>query len=181
MINSVTLGGNLTSDSTLRMTQSGNNVLSFGIAVNERRKNAQTGEWGDVPSFFDVTLFGSRAEKLCGYLTKGVRVVVVGFLRQSSWEKDGNRHSKVEVIAEDVMFMSPRNDQQQAPAYSAPQQAPTYSAPQQAPAYSAPAPQQQYVQPQQFQQVAQQMSAPSYSAPQPTYEVPLADEDIPFD
>lgn len=178
MINSVTLGGNLTSDSTLRMTQSGNNVLSFGIAVNERRKNAQTGEWSDVPSFFDVTMFGSRTEKLCGYLTKGVRVVVVGFLRQSSWEKDGNRHSKVEVIADDVMFMSSRNDQQQAPTYSAPQQAPAYSAPQQAPAYSAP--QQQYVQPQQFQQVAQQMSAPSYSAPQPTYEIPVEDSDIPF-
>lgn len=138
MINSVTLGGNLTSDATLRSTLGGTSVLSFGIAVNERRKNSQTGEWNDVPSFFDCTLFGSRAEKLAGYLTKGTRVVVSGFLRQSSWEKEGARHSKVEVIADDIMFMSRSDQRQQAPQqYAAPVQqyaAPTAQMPQ-APAY----------------------------------------------
>lgn len=176
MINSVTLGGNLTADATLRSTPGGTGVLSFGMAVNERRKNAQTGEWDDVASFFDVTLFGSRAEKLAGYLTKGTRVVVTGFLRQSSWEKDGARHSKVEVIANDIMFMSPRSDQQQAPRqapqYAAPQQQyqQQYAAPQ-APQYAAP--QQQYQQPYQQQ----------YAAPQQQYAAPQAevfDEDIPF-
>lgn len=171
MINSVTLGGNLTSDSTLRSTAGGTGVLSFGMAVNERRKNGQTGEWEDVPSFFDCTLFGSRAEKLAGYLTKGTRIVVTGFLRQSSWVKDGQRHSKVEVIADDVMFMSPRNDQQSAP------QAPAY---QQAP--------QQYA-PQQYAPTAQMPQAPAYQPQQTFYpnQAPMAapqmqvfDEDIPF-
>lgn len=175
MINSVTLGGNLTSDSTLRSTAGGTGVLSFGMAVNERRKNGQTGEWEDVPSFFDVTLFGSRAEKLAGYLTKGTRVVVVGFLRQSSWEKNGERRSKIEVIADDVMFMSQRNDQQhpvpQAPAY---QQAPQQYA----------APTRQYAAP-----MAQMPQAPAYQqqtfypnqAPMPAQQPDLYDSDIPFD
>lgn len=177
-INRVVVSGNLTRDPELKSTQGGTAVLSLGVAVNDRRKNPTTGEWEDVPNFVDAVLFGSRANAIYGYLSKGSKVAIEGKLRYSSWEREGERRSKLEVIIDEIEFLSPRNDQQQAPTYSAPQQAPTYSAPQQAPAYSAP--QQQYVQPQQFQQVAQQMSAPSYSAPQPTYEVPLADEDIPF-
>lgn len=176
-INRVVVSGNLTRDPELKSTQGGTAVLSLGVAVNDRRKNPTTGEWEDVPNFVDCVLFGTRANAIYAYLSKGSKVAIEGKLRYSSWERDGERRSKLEVIIDEIEFLSPRNDQQQAPTYSAPQQAPTYSAP--APQQYA-APQQQYVQPQQFQQVAQQMSAPSYSAPQPTYEVPLADEDIPF-
>lgn len=175
MINTVTLGGNLTSDSTLRSTAGGTGVLSFGMAVNERRKNGQTGEWEDVPSFFDCTLFGSRAEKLAGYLTKGTRIVVTGFLRQSSWEKNGERRSKVEVIADDIMFMNPRNEQQRP----APQVTNNYAPSQQ---YAAPAT--QYAPP-----TAQMPQAPAYQpqqtfypnqAPMPAPQMQVFDEDIPF-
>lgn len=178
MINSVTLGGNLTSDSTLRTTAGGMGILSFGIAVNERKKDPQTGEWVDVPSFFDCTLFGSRAEKLAGYLMRGTKVVVSGFLRQSSWEKDGQRRSKVEVIVNDLDFLT-RNQQapaQQPTAYSAPTQ--QYSAPQQ-PAMQAP---QAPMQPAPNGQAYMNQAPMGYQQPQyPQAQQPeLYDESIPF-
>ena len=121
-INHVTLSGNLTRDSELRTTQGGTNILSFGIAVNDRRKNQQTGEWEDVPNYFDCTLFGARAEKLSQYLTKGTKVAVSGRLHYSSWEKDGQKRSKVDVIVDDLEFLSARN---QTPRQAPPmQQAP---------------------------------------------------------
>lgn len=109
-INNVTVSGNLTRDAELRHTNSGFSVLGFGVAVNDRMKNQQTGEWEDRPNFIDCTLFGTRAEKLAGFLTKGVKVVVNGKLRQTRWEKDGQKHSKIEVVVDDVEFMSQRKD-----------------------------------------------------------------------
>ena len=106
-INSVAISGNLTRDPELRQTPGGTSVLSFGVAVNERRKNA-SGEWEDVPSFVGCTMFGTRAEKLAQYLHKGTKVAVQGRLRYSSWERDGQKRSKLEVVADDIVFMSPR-------------------------------------------------------------------------
>lgn len=107
-INRYICTGNLTRDAELRQTASGMPVLGFGIAVNDRRKNSQTGEWEDYPNFLDVTLFGSRGEKLAQYLTKGTKVAIEGKLRWSQWERDGEKRSKVEIIADDVEFMSRR-------------------------------------------------------------------------
>lgn len=61
-INRVNITGNLTRDPELRATAGGTQVLSFGVAVNDRRRNAQTGEWEDYPNFVDCTMFGTRAE-----------------------------------------------------------------------------------------------------------------------
>ena len=61
-INRVNITGNLTRDPELRATQSGSQVLSFGVAVNDRRRNPQTGEWEDYPNYVDCTMFGTRAE-----------------------------------------------------------------------------------------------------------------------
>ena len=80
-INRVVLSGNLTRDPELRQTPGGTAVLSFGIAVNDRRKNSQTGEWEDYPNFLDCTIFGSRAEGLSNYLSKGTKVCLEGKLR----------------------------------------------------------------------------------------------------
>lgn len=102
MINSVVLAGNLTKDAEVRQTQSGMPVVSFSIAVNERRKNNQTGQWDDYPNYFDVSAFGERWGKLAQYLRKGTKVTVQGHLRQSRWEKDGKKSSRVEVVAADV-------------------------------------------------------------------------------
>lgn len=104
-INSVTISGNLTRDAELRMTPSGTEVLTFSIAVNDRRKNA-AGEWADFPNYVDVTAFGGKARFLADRIAKGVKVCVAGKLRWSQWEKDGQKRSKLEVIADEVEVMA---------------------------------------------------------------------------
>ena len=108
-INRVMISGNLTRNAEIRSTQSGMAILGFGVAVNDRRKNQQTGEWEDYPNFVDCTMFGTRGEKLQPYLTKGTKVAIEGKLRYSSWERDGQRRSKLEVIVDELEFMSSRN------------------------------------------------------------------------
>ena len=110
-INRVMISGNLTRDAEIRSTQSGMAILGFGVAVNDRRKNQQTGEWEDYPNFVDCTMFGTRGEKLQPYLTKGTRVAIEGKLRYSTWERDGQRRSKIEVIPEEIVFLSARSTQ----------------------------------------------------------------------
>jgi single-strand DNA-binding protein len=114
-INRVNISGNLTRDPELRATTGGTQVLSFGMAVNDRRKNQQTGEWEDYPNFVDCTMFGSRAEKVSRYLSKGCKVAVEGKLRYSQWERDGQKRSKLEVIVEDIEFMSRQQAAEPAP------------------------------------------------------------------
>ena len=121
-INRVNISGNLTRDPELRATASGTQVLSFGVAVNDRRRNPQTGEWEDYPNFIDCTMFGTRAEAVSRYLSKGAKVAIEGKLRYSSWERDGQRRSKLEVIVDEIEFMS-RGQQaggQQAGGYAQP-------------------------------------------------------------
>jgi len=109
-INRVVLTGNLTRDPELRATASGMSVLKLGVAVNDRRKNQQTGEWEDVPNFVDVTIFGQRAEALTRFLSKGSKVAIEGKLRWSSWETpQGEKRSKIEVVADEIEFLSSRS------------------------------------------------------------------------
>lgn len=106
-INRVSISGNLTRDPELRVTRSGSQVLSFGVAVNDRTKNQQTGEWEDRPNFVDCTIFGSRAEAVARFVSKGSKVAIDGKLRYSSWEtKDGQRRSKLEVVVDEIEFMT---------------------------------------------------------------------------
>ena len=111
-INRVIISGNLTRDAELRQTASGTSVLGFGVAVNDRRRNNQTGEWEDYANFVDCTMFGQRAQAIAQYLRKGLKVAIEGKLRYSSWERDGQKRSKLEVIVDDLEFMSSRNDAQ---------------------------------------------------------------------
>ena len=108
-INRVVISGNLTRDPELRRTQAGMAILTFGVAVNDRRRNPQSGEWEDYPNFVDCTMFGNRAESLSNILTKGMKVAIEGKLRYSSWEREGQRRSKLEVIVDEIEFMSSRN------------------------------------------------------------------------
>ncbi len=141
-INRVNISGNLTRDPELRVTGSGTSILSFGVAVNDRRRNPQSGEWEDYPNFVDCVVFGARAEPLSRFLSKGAKVAVEGKLRYSSWEtKDGQKRSKLEVVVDEVEFLSSRNQQGGAPAFQQGQPAPAYAAPAPAapqPAYAAP-------------------------------------------
>ena len=110
-INRVIVSGNLTREPGLRSTASGSQVLSFGMAVNDRRKNPRTGEWEDFPNFIDCTVFGARAEALSRLLSKGMKVAVEGKLRWSQWERDGQKRSKIEVIADEVELMSQKRQE----------------------------------------------------------------------
>lgn len=108
-INKVVVSGNLTRDPELRMAGT-TPVLQMGIAVNDRKKNNETGQWEDVPNFFDVVVWGARGESLSRFLTKGTKIVVSGRLRWNQWQNaEGEKRSKVEIVADDVEFMNSRN------------------------------------------------------------------------
>lgn len=131
-INRVNITGNLTRDPELRATAGGTQMLAFGVAVNDRRKNQQTGEWEDVPNFVDCIVFGSRAEAVSRFISKGSKVAIEGKLRFSAWEtKEGQRRSKLEVIVDEIEFMSRQGQQVTSPAAEAAKVADT-------PAYGTP-------------------------------------------
>lgn len=124
-INCVSITGNLTRDPELRSTAGGTAVMSFGIAVNDSRKNQQTGEWEDYPNFIDCTMFGARAQSVSRFLSKGSKVAIEGKLRWSQWERDGQKRSKIEVIVDEIEFMSRQQGQLGSePVYAAPATAP---------------------------------------------------------
>src|SRR4051812_50059208 len=79
-INRVVLVGNLTKDPELRHTPSGTAVCKLRLAVNTRQKDGATGEWGDKPNYFDVTVWGNQGESCAQYLAKGRPVAVDGRL-----------------------------------------------------------------------------------------------------
>lgn len=108
-INRVVITANLGADPELRKTQSGTSVLNMRVAVNDRRKNNATGEWEDYCNWVDVVVFGNRADGLAGMLHKGSKIGVEGKLRWSEWMKDGNRRSKIDVVADNVEILSPKN------------------------------------------------------------------------
>ena len=96
--NTVTVVGNVTRDPELRFTQSGMAVANFGVAWNKRKQDGE-----DEVSFFDVSCFRQLAENVAESISKGSRVVIYGTLSQRSWEnQEGERRSKVEIIADEV-------------------------------------------------------------------------------
>lgn len=156
-INHVLITGNLTRDPELHSTAAGTAVLSFGVAVNDRRKNAQTEQWEDYPNFIDCTMFGARAQSVSRFLSKGSKVAIEGKLRWSQWERDGQKRSKIEVIVDDIEFMSRQQGQLGSePVYAA----------------AAPAQAAQTMQP--MQQQFGGMPAPQQAAPS------IYNDDIPF-
>ena len=112
-VNRAIISGNLGRDAELSRTKSGMAILKFGVAVNDRKRNNQTGDWEDYTNWIDCILFGSRAEKIANYLTKGTKVAVEGKLRWSQWEKNGERRSKIEVVVDEIEFMSRQDGGQQ--------------------------------------------------------------------
>lgn len=105
-INYVIIIGRLTRDAELKYTNSGLAVSSFSLAVNRRKRSGDN--WEDEVSFFDLALFGKRAEALNQYLTKGQQVAVEGSLTQDRWEQDGNKRSKVKIIANNIQLLGAR-------------------------------------------------------------------------
>lgn len=102
--NQVVLMGNLTRDPELRNTPSGQSVCNFGLALNRSYKNAE-GEWVEATDFVDIVAWGPLGERVAQYLTKGRPALVNGRLQSRSWEQDGQKRSKLEVVAFDVTFL----------------------------------------------------------------------------
>jgi single-strand DNA-binding protein len=113
-LNRVVLTGNLTDDPELRTTPGGHSVCTAAIAVNSREP-AGGGEWRDRVDYFDVVVWGKPAENLVQYKAKGDPLAIDGRLRLDRWEKDGQKRSKVVIVADNVQWL-PSKDRGQEPA-----------------------------------------------------------------
>lgn len=113
-LNHVAISGNITRDPELRPS----GALPFTVAVNERVKDKKTDVWTERPNFIDCVTFGTRAESLSRFLRRGMKVALTGRLRWSKWEdKDtGKSRSRVEVIVDDLEFMSRRGEYESTPS-----------------------------------------------------------------
>jgi single-strand DNA-binding protein len=114
-LNKVMLIGRLTRDPEVRTFANGGKVAKIGFAVNNRKKNQQTGQWEDVPVFLDVEAFnrgefGKLADSCEQYLRKGRQIFIEGHLRMDQWETDGQKRSKIVVVVDNFQFLEPRQD-----------------------------------------------------------------------
>jgi single-strand DNA-binding protein len=124
----VTLVGNLTRDPELRQTPSGTSVCQLGVAVNSSYKDG-SGQWVEKPNYFDVVVWGQQGENCARYLSKGRQIAVDGRLDQRSWEaQDGTKRSKVEIIADTVMFIGGQGETREPAFRGAPQASTSASA-----------------------------------------------------
>jgi single-strand DNA-binding protein len=101
--NTITLVGNVTRDPELRFTNTGQATANFGIAVNRRWQNRQSGEWEEAVSFFNIVCWREMAENAAESLSRGSRIIVTGRLEQRSYQtQDGEKKSVVEVVADEI-------------------------------------------------------------------------------
>lgn len=107
--NQVVLMGNLTRDPELRQTPNGQNVCSFSLALNRSYKGSD-GNWQEATDYVDVVAWGPLGERVSQYLSKGRPCLVNGRLQSRSWEQEGQKRSKVEVVAQDVTFLGGAGD-----------------------------------------------------------------------
>lgn len=172
-INTVTIAGRTTKDPELKVTQSGTAILSFSLAVNDMKKNAQ-GAWEDVSNFFDCVMFGKLAEGIAQYITKGAKLTVNGRLHQDRWQaQDGTNRSRVSIIVQDIE-LPPRTQPQ--PQASTGEGYEDYTQP---PQPTQPAQPVQAMQSSRLIDVQTTMAAPK-PAPQPIAQDSMYGEEIPF-
>jgi single-strand DNA-binding protein len=172
-LNKVMLIGRLTRDPEVRTFGTGGKVAAFGFAVNNRKKNVQTGEWEDEPVFLDVEAFNREngrklADLVEQYFRKGAQFYLEGHLRLDTWQdkNDGSKRSRLKIVLEDFQFFEARQDGAGG-GTGAPRAASRPSAP--APAGRRPAP-------------AAPASNGNFDEPSPDFvdEPPQGDGDIPF-
>lgn len=119
-INHVTVVGRLTRDAEISYLPSGVAVAKISIAVNRSRKNGD--QWVDEVSYFDSAIFGKTAENLKPYLSKGKQIGVEGHLKQDRWEKEGQKFSKISIIADNVQLLGGWSDNGWSPSAPAGEQ-----------------------------------------------------------
>ena len=109
-INRVVITGNLTRDPELRSTPNGMSICGLRVAVNGRKKDAESGQWVDKANYFDVTVFGAQGDNCAQYLAKGRPVAIEGRLNWREWEaQDGAKRQSVDIIADTVQFLGSRD------------------------------------------------------------------------
>src|SRR5580658_6392705 len=115
-LNKVMLIGRLTRDPEIRTFSNGGKVAKFGFAVNNRKKNQQTGQWEDEPVFLDVEAFnrgetGKQADLVEQYLRKGHQAFIEGHLQLDQWtSKEGEKRSKLKIVVDNVQFLERREE-----------------------------------------------------------------------
>jgi single-strand DNA-binding protein len=121
-LNKVLLIGRLTRDPEVRTFANGGKVAKFGFAVNNRKKNQQTGQWEDEPVFLDVDVFnrgdsGRMADLVEQYLAKGRQVFIEGHLKMDNWtSQDGQKRSKLSIVADNLQFLDAKGEGAGAPS-----------------------------------------------------------------
>lgn len=129
-LNKVFLMGNLTRDPEVRYIPSGTAVADLGIAVNERYKDRDSGEWREKTVFVDVTVWRRQAETCAEYLTKGSTVMIEGRLQLDQWESpEGQKRSKLKVLADRVQFLSAVAGKESSGGHGGHESSPTKSEP----------------------------------------------------
>lgn len=103
-LNQVLLMGNLTRNPEIRQTPTGQDVCTFSLALNRNYKDGN-GEWQEATDYIDVIAWGNLAQQVNERLSVGNRALVDGRLQSRSWEQDGVKRNKVEVLAHDVTFL----------------------------------------------------------------------------
>ncbi|MCR5605813.1 MAG: single-stranded DNA-binding protein [Treponema sp.] len=106
-MNTVFMVGRLTRNMEVRYSGNGYAVGHFSLANNRRRKNGD--QWIEEANYFDVTIFGKSADGLKAYLTQGKQVAVQGYLQQDRWEKDGQKYSRVSIVATDIQLLGSKS------------------------------------------------------------------------
>ena len=106
--NRVILVGNLTRDPELRYVAKRTAVSDVGLAVNDRVK--RNDEWVEETAFVDVTLWGRTAEVANEFLAKGAPVLIEGRLKYETWEKDGQKRSKLKVVCDRMQMLGTRKN-----------------------------------------------------------------------
>ena len=104
-LNKVMLIGRLTRDPETRHVNSGNSVVSFGLATNRTYNNRSTGEKVEETTFVDIEAWGRQGETIARFMQKGRQIFVEGRLKFDSWERDGQRRSKLSIVCENFQFM----------------------------------------------------------------------------
>lgn len=120
-INKAIIAGNVTRDPELKSLPSGIKITTFSIATNRFWKDATTGERKEMAEYHNVVVFGRQAETCAQYVKRGSQISVIGRIQTRSWEQDGQKKYRTEIIAEDVQFGSrPQtgNSGSAAPSYS---------------------------------------------------------------
>jgi len=107
-VNQVVLLGNLTRDPELRQTPAGQEVVNFSLALNRSYKKDD--QWLEATDYVDIVVWGTQASKVAQYLKTGSRVLVEGRLQSRSWESEGVKKSKLEVVANDVVFVDGKSE-----------------------------------------------------------------------